>query len=176
MRFLLKTRQDTIRWGRAFGSLLQSGDVIALIGDLGSGKTTLTQAVATGLGIIDPVTSPTFSLIQEYSGTIPLYHFDPYRLDHPEEIAELGLDEYLQREGVVIVEWADLIAPLLPIDRFEIRINIRDTETMNYDSNSAPRSLCITGTGARPARVAARLLELPDAALLVDKTGANNAG
>jgi tRNA threonylcarbamoyladenosine biosynthesis protein TsaE len=166
MRFRLKTREDTFKWGKAFGAMLHSGDVVALIGDLGSGKTTLTQALAAGIGVTDAVTSPTFSLIQEYAGPIPLYHFDPYRLDRPEEISELGLDEYLQRDGVVVVEWADLIRPLLPEDRFEIHLDILASDAL-VDSHEFPRSLCIEGLGARSCEVVIHLATVSNVADLV---------
>ena len=167
MHFILQTRQQTAQWGTAFGSMVQSGDVVALIGDLGSGKTTLAKAIARGLAVTDPVTSPTFSLIQEYAGQIPMYHFDPYRLDRPEEIAELGLDEYLQREGVVVVEWANLIEQLLPSDRFEIRIDILNTSSNRDESESQPRSLSIEGLGEHALDVVFRLGNLADVADLL---------
>ena len=91
------------------------GMVYALVGDLGTGKTTLTKAIAKGLGIEEPITSPTFTIVHEYhSGRMPLYHFDVYRLGDPDEMFELGYEEYFYGEGLCVVEWADLVADLLP--------------------------------------------------------------
>src|SRR5690349_18024868 len=114
MTFRLATRAATTAIGRLLGAQLKPGDVVALIGDLGAGKTTLTQAIAEGMGITSDVSSPTFALIHEYPGTVPLFHIDPYRLDRAEDLAELGFEEYLQRGGVIVVEWADKVADLLP--------------------------------------------------------------
>jgi tRNA threonylcarbamoyladenosine biosynthesis protein TsaE len=105
----------------ALGRLLQSGDVVALIGDLGAGKTTLTKSIGAGMGILDDVTSPTFTLMHEYRGATPLFHLDPYRLDRPEDLAEFGLDDYLNRDGVLVVEWADRLLHLLPPNRLTIQ-------------------------------------------------------
>ncbi|HZT42027.1 MAG TPA: tRNA (adenosine(37)-N6)-threonylcarbamoyltransferase complex ATPase subunit type 1 TsaE [Chthonomonadaceae bacterium] len=126
--FLLRDRAETRRWGEALGARLQGGQVVALIGDLGAGKTTLTQAIARGMGVTAPVTSPTFTLVHEYAGRIPLFHFDAYRLERPEEMADLGFDEYLEREGVVVVEWADRVEPLLPAERLTLTLEIEETE------------------------------------------------
>jgi tRNA threonylcarbamoyladenosine biosynthesis protein TsaE len=122
--FLLIEKESTERFGQTLGALLRPGDMIALVGDLGAGKTTLTQAIARGMGITAPVTSPTFALIQEYLGSIPLFHFDTYRLERAEDLADLGFDEYTERGGVLVIEWADRIAPLLPPDRLTLRLKI----------------------------------------------------
>ena len=113
---------DTRIWGIALGGLLAAGDVIALVGDLGAGKTTLTQAIAYGMRIPEQVTSPTFALAQEYAGRVPLFHFDPYRLDSPEALSEIGFDEYFERGGVIVVEWADKIGTLLPNERLTLTL------------------------------------------------------
>ena len=99
--------ERTRRIGSALGELLCGGDVVLLVGDLGVGKTCLAQGVATGLGVDDYVSSPSFVLLREYRGRLPLYHVDFYRLDDIEEMASLGLDDYLYGEGVCVVEWAD---------------------------------------------------------------------
>src|SRR5581483_9774605 len=109
-KFALLSEQETRRFGRALGELLRPGDVVALIGDLGTGKTTLTQAIARGMGITADVSSPTFALVHEYYGPTPLFHFDPYRLDRCEDLADLGFEEYFHRGGVIVVEWADKVA------------------------------------------------------------------
>lgn len=113
----------TCRFGELLGSLLQSGAVLALSGDLGSGKTCLTQGVARGAGVPvhEPVTSPTYTLVNHYRGRIDLYHFDFYRLAAVEDLEDLGFDEYLCRPGAVIYEWSQRFAPL-PIDRLQIEL------------------------------------------------------
>ncbi|MBQ6582397.1 MAG: tRNA (adenosine(37)-N6)-threonylcarbamoyltransferase complex ATPase subunit type 1 TsaE [Mogibacterium sp.] len=109
--------------GLELSSCAEPGDVIALIGDLGTGKTTLTQYIAEGLGIREQVISPTFTLVREYhSGRLPLYHFDAYRLSCGEDLYEIGGDEYLYGEGICVVEWADLVLDALPEDSLVIRI------------------------------------------------------
>lgn len=106
-----------IEYGMRLAKTLPAGAVVALIGDLGAGKTTLTKGIAAGLGIEpEQVTSPTFAIIQEYSGgRLPLYHFDVYRISGSEdELLELGYEEYFYGDGVTVVEWADMMRPLLP--------------------------------------------------------------
>jgi tRNA threonylcarbamoyladenosine biosynthesis protein TsaE len=116
----------TEAFGRRLGTLLFPGAVVALVGQLGAGKTHLTRAIAEGLGIRNPaaVTSPTFVLIQEYPGRVPVYHFDAYRLSGPREFAELGVDEYFRGDGVCIVEWADRVAETLPPEHVRIDIDV----------------------------------------------------
>ena len=105
------------------------GMVYALVGDLGTGKTTLTKAIAKGLGIEEPITSPTFTIVHEYhSGRMPLYHFDVYRLGDPDEMFELGYEEYFYGEGLCVVEWADLVADLLPEEARIFRLEYGSSE------------------------------------------------
>lgn len=112
---ILKNEEQTKTFGMDLGSRLQKGDILALIGDLGTGKTALTKAIALGMGITDTITSPTFTIVQEYTtGRLPLYHFDVYRINDPEELFELGYEEYFFGQGVCVIEWADLIEELLP--------------------------------------------------------------
>jgi tRNA threonylcarbamoyladenosine biosynthesis protein TsaE len=104
--------------------------VLALIGDLGTGKTTLTKYIAKGLGVTETVTSPTFTIVREYrSGRIPLFHFDVYRILDPDEMFEIGYEDYFFGEGVCVVEWADQIEELLPEDAMIIRIERGESET-----------------------------------------------
>lgn len=117
--------EETLCIGRALGGLLEPGDVVALIGTLGAGKTCLTRGVAQGAGANpDFVTSPTFVLINEYQGTIPLYHFDAYRLDGPDDMYALGSDEYFAGNGACLVEWADRVAGCLPDEHLRVIIEI----------------------------------------------------
>jgi tRNA threonylcarbamoyladenosine biosynthesis protein TsaE len=115
LQIVLGSEADTERLGRALAGAVGPGSVIGLVGPLGAGKTRLARAVATGLGV-DPlaVTSPTFTLIHEYEGRLPVYHFDAYRLGGPEPFEELGVADYWDAGGVCLVEWADLVAGLLP--------------------------------------------------------------
>ena len=114
-------------YGRELGRKLDPGDVVALCGELGSGKTTLAKAIAESLGVTETVTSPTFTLVCEYkSGRLPLYHIDVYRLESPEELAGMGLDEYFYGSGVTIVEWADRIGWLLPKESTRIELSYTD--------------------------------------------------
>lgn len=102
-------------FGRNLAAELKAGDVIALIGDLGTGKTTLTKAIAAGLGVTERVSSPTFTIVKEYrSGRLPLFHFDVYRLSCGEELLDAGGEEYLYGDGVSVIEWADLVRDVLP--------------------------------------------------------------
>jgi len=121
--------------GRKLGELLFPGAVIALVGQLGAGKTHLTRAVAEGLGVKNPalVNSPTFVLIQEYPARLPIYHFDAYRLSGPREFAELGVDEYFRGDGVSIVEWADKVAATIPTDHLRIQIEIIDENRRQFE-------------------------------------------
>ncbi len=136
--------EATTQFGLMLGDMLKSGDVIALNGDLGAGKTTLTQAIANGMGIIGDVTSPTFTLIQEYPGTIPMFHIDPYRLTDPADAYDLGLEDYFDRDGVVVIEWAAKIYEYLPMDMLVISIELPE-----LTSNDEVRTLTMRGIGDR---------------------------
>jgi tRNA threonylcarbamoyladenosine biosynthesis protein TsaE len=123
--------------GIAFSHSLERGDVVALVGDLGAGKTHFSKGVVSGLGVNSlgvnslgadtAVTSPTFSLVHEYlAGRIPVFHFDFYRIDSPDELVRLGWDEYLDEEGIILVEWADKFPELLPHGTIELQFSIED--------------------------------------------------
>ncbi len=119
---------ETITCGQRIGKLLRPGDVIALYGDLGAGKTTLTRGIATGLGLDADIHSPTFTLIHEHIGTVPLYHVDLYRLAGADEVESLGLEEYIYGDGVTIVEWADRMETTLPHERLDITLRMAGDE------------------------------------------------
>ncbi len=116
-----KSAEETMSFAEKLGSLLQKGDVLTLAGDLGAGKTTFTKGLAKGLGVTRTVNSPTFTIIKEYSGRLPLYHMDVYRLEDSDE--DLGFDEYFSGEGVCVVEWAVFIEDYLPEERLELVIS-----------------------------------------------------
>ena len=115
MSTILRTPEETIAWGEALGRDLRAGDVIALCGHLGAGKTHATKGILLGLGSQGEVTSPTFTLAHEFhDGRLPLFHFDFYRIELAAEVLSLGWDEYLEQGGVVVVEWADRFPDLIP--------------------------------------------------------------
>ena len=144
-RIHIANEKDTEKLGENIGQKVQPGTVIALIGDLGTGKTTLTKSIARGLGVTETVTSPTFNIIREYrSGRLPLYHFDVYRIGDPDEMFELGYVEYFYGDGVCVVEWADIIEELLPEDAVVITIDRgASDEEREYEIEGAAEDLCI---------------------------------
>ena len=104
----------------AIEPLLGGGDVLVLAGDLGAGKTTFTQGLAASMGVTAPVTSPTFTLVHEYAGRVPIVHIDVYRLEHLQEVHDLGFDELVGGDALAVVEWGDILGPLLPPDRLHV--------------------------------------------------------
>lgn len=106
--------EETARFGRNLAGLLRAGDTLLLSGELGAGKTALTKAIGVGLGVTEEVSSPTFTLVNEYAGRLPVFHLDLYRLDDPAEAIDLGFNDYLVAGGVMIVEWADKAPELWP--------------------------------------------------------------
>jgi tRNA threonylcarbamoyladenosine biosynthesis protein TsaE len=131
VRITLAGLAQTQAFGRQLGRLARPGDIILLTGDLGAGKTTLTQAIGTGLEVPDHcyITSPTFSLLHEYPGRIPLYHMDLYRLAGEEEIEELGFEEYIYGNGLTVIEWPERLGDLTPRNYLEIRLASPGPET-----------------------------------------------
>ncbi len=115
--------EETFELGKKIGSRAKAGQVYTLTGDLGTGKTVFTQGVAAGLGITEPVNSPTFTIVQVYEeGRLPFYHFDVYRIGDIEEMEEIGYDDYFFGNGICLIEWAELIEEILPEDRISITI------------------------------------------------------
>lgn len=133
---------ETNHLGRRLGPLLFPGSVLALVGQLGAGKTHLVRAIAEGLDVEDSrsVTSPTFVLIQEYTARLPLYHFDAYRLRSPAEFFDLGVQEYYEAGGVCLIEWADRVEACLPADRLVVRLEV---------TGETSRRVSLEGHGAR---------------------------
>lgn len=117
------SENETFLLGRRLGESAKPGQVFSLIGDLGTGKTVFTKGMASGLGITEPVSSPTFTIVQVYDeGRMPFYHFDVYRIGDIEEMDEIGYEDYFYGDGICLVEWADLIEELMPADTVTIRI------------------------------------------------------
>jgi tRNA threonylcarbamoyladenosine biosynthesis protein TsaE len=130
-----KSASETIRIGRKIGRILQPGDVIALVGELGAGKTQLIKGLAAGTGVRSPryVSSPSFTLINEYEGRSPFYHIDLYRLETEKEAQELGLEEYFTGRGMTAIEWADKIPSLLPREILWINIDYTGKNTRSIE-------------------------------------------
>jgi len=122
--------QKTYDLGYKLGTLLKKGDILCLTGDLGAGKTAMSKAIAKGLEVDEHVTSPTFAIIQEYMGRLPLYHFDVYRIGSVEEMEDLGYEEYFYGDGVCIIEWASIIEELIPKEHLWIDIKRDDHENV----------------------------------------------
>lgn len=124
--------EETFALGKALGEKASPGQIYTLDGDLGTGKTVFTQGVAAGLGITEAISSPTFTIIQEYdTGRLPLYHFDVYRIGDIEEMEEIGYDDYFFGEGICLIEWAELIREILP--EHVIRITIEKDLEKGFD-------------------------------------------
>lgn len=139
---VIETRspEETLALGKKIGEMARPGEIYTLTGDLGVGKTVFTQGVAAGLGITEPVSSPTFTIIQEYdSGRLPFYHFDVYRIGDIEEMDEIGYDDYFFGQGICLIEWANLIEEILPENIREIVIEKDLEKGFDY------RRITITG-------------------------------
>ncbi len=139
----------TLALGMQLGQFLPANSVVALVGDLGTGKTVLTQGIGRGLEVPSAVQSPTFVLVQEHlGGRLPLWHADLYRLEHPADVEQLGLEEMMESDGVVVVEWADRFPTILPTDHLWVDVR---------DAPEGARTVSIRATGPRHGRVLERL-------------------
>jgi tRNA threonylcarbamoyladenosine biosynthesis protein TsaE len=134
------TADQTREVGSALAELLVPGDVVSLTGDLGAGKTTFVQGAARGLGVEDRVASPTFVLVREYRGDLPVYHLDVYRLDRLQEVIDLGFEDLLDPSGVMFIEWGDAIDALLPDEHLRVELRTEDGDA---------RHLSFSGRGLR---------------------------
>ncbi|MEC0282590.1 tRNA (adenosine(37)-N6)-threonylcarbamoyltransferase complex ATPase subunit type 1 TsaE [Terribacillus saccharophilus] len=143
----MHTIEDTNSFGRKLAELLQAGDIITMEGDLGAGKTTLTKAIGAGLGVKRTINSPTFTIIKEYEGRLPLYHMDVYRLENSDE--DIGFEEYFSGEGVSIVEWAQFIEDFLPKERLELTLK----------HNGEARTISLQPIGERYEKLCKELAE-----------------
>jgi tRNA threonylcarbamoyladenosine biosynthesis protein TsaE len=122
MKFITRDEKETYELGVELGKILLPGTVLSLNGDLGAGKTHFTKGIAVGLGIEEYITSPSFTIMNEYEGRLPLHHFDVYRIENIEEMFEIGFDEYLFGNGICVVEWGDIVKDMLPKDTINISI------------------------------------------------------
>jgi tRNA threonylcarbamoyladenosine biosynthesis protein TsaE len=145
MEFRTSSADETERAGVLLGRLVRPGDVIALSGDLGAGKTHLVQGIAAALGVAEPVTSPTFNLLLVHPGRVPLYHFDLYRLEHEDELEELAFYETLESDGVSAIEWGDRFPRALPPDHLGVAIHREGEDQRRFE---------VSGQGERSAALA----------------------
>lgn len=152
LQIVSSSPEQTRKIGMKLGELAAPGDIILLVGSLGAGKTCLTQGIARGLGIREYTASPSFVLVREYQGKLPLYHVDLYRLDRVEEVAQLGLDDYLYGKGVCVVEWADKGLSVLPEGHLLIDMQI---------VSPLKRKLSFTPQGTRYSEMLSKLKSLP---------------
>lgn len=120
LKFHAGSVEKTIELAQRLGKILQKGDTVCLTGDLGTGKTAFTGGIAKALCIEGYITSPTFTIVNEYEGKIPLYHFDVYRIGNASEMFEIGYDEYISGNGISVIEWAELIKEILPSERIDV--------------------------------------------------------
>jgi len=126
--YLSHSEEETIDTGIKLARQLSPHDVVALFGDLGSGKTRFIKGICRGLGVIEHVSSPTFTILNEYDGNgLKIHHFDFYRLGSLSELREIGFDEYLEGEGVCLIEWADRVQGLLPADRYDVHLSFGES-------------------------------------------------
>lgn len=123
-----RSSAETLSLAERVGTILRPGDVVALSGDLGAGKTVFAKGIARALGILEDVVSPTFTLVREYEGLVPLVHVDVYRLDHLQELHDLGFDELVGGRSVMVVEWGERVSALLPADRLDILLTAGDDD------------------------------------------------
>ncbi|MBW2636630.1 MAG: tRNA (adenosine(37)-N6)-threonylcarbamoyltransferase complex ATPase subunit type 1 TsaE [Deltaproteobacteria bacterium] len=146
LKLISRCPEDTLLLGRIIGENLVRGDVIALVGELGAGKTTITQGIARGLGVSEKyyITSPTFTLINEYPGEITLYHLDVYRLTGPDDLGDMGYEEYFFGDGVAVIEWAEKIKDILPDDVLNIVLSYREEDEREIEISGTSRVMsCI---------------------------------
>lgn len=136
--YIIKTNspEETIEFARMFSSLLKPNDVIALYGDLAAGKTTFTKGVCKYFNADQEATSPTFTLINEYRGDLPIFHFDCYRIKYPDEIIMLGFEEYLEKQGIVLIEWPEQIGEHVPKDCIELHLEYIDEQERRIEIRS----------------------------------------
>jgi tRNA threonylcarbamoyladenosine biosynthesis protein TsaE len=131
-KWLTDGEQETTDLGASFAKTkLKLGDVVALIGELGSGKTRFIKGICSGLGVSEHVSSPSFTIVNEYTSNIgKIFHFDFYRITSPSELSEIGFDDYIYDEGICLIEWADRVKDLLPSNRYDVLFTLGDSDTV----------------------------------------------
>lgn len=128
-RISIKGVDEMRELGLELAAALEPGDIIAMVGNLGTGKTTLSKYIAEGLGVTETLSSPTFNIVKEYrSGRLPLFHFDVYRLSSGDDLVDIGAEDYLYGDGVCLIEWADIVADILPEETIVIRLEYGENE------------------------------------------------
>lgn len=128
-RISIKGVDEMRELGLELAAALEPGDIIAMVGNLGAGKTTLSKYIAEGLGVTEALSSPTFNIVKEYrSGRLPLFHFDVYRLSSGDDLVDIGAEDYLYGDGVCLIEWADIVADILPEETIVIRLEYGENE------------------------------------------------
>ncbi|MBA3552064.1 MAG: tRNA (adenosine(37)-N6)-threonylcarbamoyltransferase complex ATPase subunit type 1 TsaE [Actinobacteria bacterium] len=152
LKLVCPSAEETRSVGRALAEILTRGDVVSLTGDLGAGKTTFVQGAADGLGVAEPVLSPTFTLVREYEGRLPVTHMDVYRLDRIQDVLDLGFEELMDPGGILFLEWGDAIESLLPESYLEVELVLA--------GESEQRSVRMSAQGAAWQRRWRRLEEL----------------
>ena len=143
-QIVTQSAEETDMLARSLGESCSGGEVLLLIGELGSGKTSFTQGLARGLGVAEYVHSPTFTLVNQYHGRLPLYHIDLYRIESQAEALDLGIEEYIYGDGVCVVEWADKALGVFPVDRLLVQF---------IDLGGTRRRLTLNATAARYERL-----------------------
>lgn len=125
--------KETFEYGYELGSKASAGDIFCLDGDLGTGKTVIAKGIAAALGVKEPVSSPTFTVIKEYTdGRLPFYHFDVYRIEDPSEMEEIGYDDYFFGNGVTVIEWSDMIKEIIPSNAVKLRLKKDASKGFDY--------------------------------------------
>ena len=156
MAFVTTSQEETIALGERLGALLQMGDVLVLTGDLGAGKTQLTKGIAVGMGVEDDVTSPTFNILMVYDGAdMPLYHFDLYRLDDPDQLEDIGLYEMLDGDGACVIEWGEQFSDEIGPERLDVYLTRLDEQAAVGEE--PPREVRLVAHGERAEEIAAAL-------------------
>ena len=153
-RFVTASTDETIAFGARLGAALEPGDILVLTGDLGAGKTQLTKGIASALGVEDDVTSPTFNILMIYEGAqMPLYHFDLYRLDDPDQLEDIGLYEMLDGDGVCVIEWGEQFADEIGSERLDVYLTRLDAQAAAGEE--PPREVRLVAHGPRAEELVA---------------------
>lgn len=143
MKFVTRSAEETFAVASSLAKSLKKGDVIAFTGALGAGKTCFTKGLAAGLDVEDDVTSPTFTILYEYFGRLPLYHFDLYRLSSFDDFLDIGGDEYLNGDGVCVIEWSEKIATDLPKNTIQIDIDVLEDDDRQITISNCPYEVVV---------------------------------